>query len=65
MIIFRVFVGLQVRYFEAESYLDAAKMAVAAGIPAHLLATGKFFRMARLTDETMAAGFVADALGAA
>lgn len=43
MIIFRVQVGLQVQYFEAETADDAIRAAIAADLPKVVLRRGEFF----------------------
>ena len=54
MVIFSVQVGEQVSYFEAASYEAAARAAVAAQLPAHLIKGGRFFTRHKLGDDSKA-----------
>lgn len=49
MVIFRVEVGAQVSYFEADSFEAAVRAAIAAGVPAHLVKVGQFFEGVKLS----------------
>jgi len=54
IVIFRVVVGLQVSYFEADTYLAAVKAAASSGLPLRAVAEGAMYLGQDLDTDSVA-----------
>ena len=62
MVIFKVKTGIQVRYFEATSYVAAVQQALSAQLPTHAVKAGTFFDQVELRGSDSKAQALLDSL---